>query len=387
MKITGAKTFTMRGIARNWLFVKVLTDEGIYGWGEGSLGGRDLDLVVEKAVHALATRIIGQDPGPIERHWQAMYRHDFWRGGPVLGSAVAAIDQALWDIKGKATGKPVYELLGGPVRDKVRVYTHANTPEDITRSTKELGFGAFKCTGWYAGQGVERNKIVPALRERIGYYRQLVGPGIDILFDNHGMSSPALALQQMRAVEEYGLLFFEEPTQPDNLDNLKLLREAKLSTMIATGERLFHRWDYRCLIEDQLADVIQPDICHCFGISELRRIAAAAETYYILVAPHNPNGPISTAASAHVCAAIPNFLILETIQSAPWHEKVQKEPLKFVNGYIELPKTPGLGVDLDEEVIQSRPYEPRAVTYFSYSDGAPVEGSPGAHPGAMGKGT
>jgi galactonate dehydratase len=227
------------------------------------------------------------------------------------------------------------------------------------------------------GEGIERAHIVPELRERVAGYRKLVGPDVDILYDNHGMASPALAIQQIRAIEEYKLLFFEEPTQPDNLDNLAAVRAAKPSTMIATGERLYHRWDYRYLLEHQLADVIQPDICHCGGISELRRIAAAAETYYVQIAPHNPNGPISTAAAVHVCAASPNFLILESIQSPPWHDRVQKEPLRFVNGYIELPTKPGLGVELDEEVIASRPYEPLPSIYYSWSDGAPAEGVAG----------
>ena len=377
MKITEVKTFNMRGVARNWLFAKVETDEGVYGWGEGTLEGQE--YAVEQAIHTLVDRLlVGKDPTRIEYHWQVMYRHGFWRGGPVLGSAVAAIDHALWDIAGKVCGVPVYKLLGGPVRDRVRVYTHANSPEEIKRSIDELGFTAFKCTGWYTGQDIDEREIVPELRERIAGYRELVGPDVDILYDNHGLSRPSQAIAMLRAVEEYDLYFFEEPTQPDNLQNLARVRAAaNVKTPIATGERLYHRWDYRYLVENQLADIIQPDICHCFGISELRRIAALAETYYINIAPHNPNGPICTAASVHVCAASPNFAILESIQSPPWHDRVQKEPLKFVNGYIELPTTPGLGVDLDEEVIQSRPYEAQGYPGFYYLDGSPAMGIPG----------
>lgn len=377
MKVTEVKTFHMRGVARNWLFAKVETDEGVYGWGEGTLEG--YEHAVEQAIHVLADRyLVGRDPTRIEYHWQVMYRHGFWRGGPVLGSAVAAIDHALWDIAGKICGVPVYKLLGGPVRDRVRVYTHANSPEEIRHSIDDLGFTAFKCTGWYAGQDIDEREIVPEFKERIAGYRELVGPDVDILYDNHGLSQPSQAIAMLRAVEEYGLYFFEEPTQPDNLQNLARVRAAaNVKTPIATGERLYHRWDYRYLLENQLADIIQPDICHCFGISELRRIAAAAETYYINIAPHNPNGPICTAASVHVCAAVPNFAILESIQSPPWHERVQKEPLRFVNGYIELPTTPGLGVDLDEEVITSRPYEGQEYPGFYYQDGSPTMGIPG----------
>jgi galactonate dehydratase len=377
MKITGIKTYQMKGVQRNWTFVKVETDEGLYGWGEGTLESQE--YAVEQAIHALTRRyLIGQDPTKIERHWQVMYRHGFWRGGPVLGSAVAALDHALWDITGKAYGVPVYKLLGGPVRDKVRVYTHANTPEQIKNSIEKLGFTAFKCTGWYAGQDIDEHEVVSEFRERIGRNRELVGPDVDILYDNHGMSRPTQAIQMLRAVEEYNLFFFEEPTQPDNLENLRFVRQnANVKTQIATGERLYHRWDYRFLLENQLADIIQPDISHCFGISELRRIAAAAETYYIRIAPHNPNGPICTAASVHVCAAAPNFAILESIQSPPWHDKVQKEPLKFTNSYIELPTKPGLGVDLDEDVIKSRPYVEGPYPGWYYVDGAPAEGIPG----------
>lgn len=377
MKITDLKTYQMKGVQRNWTFAKIETDEGIYGWGEGTL--EQAEFAVEQAIHMLFNRYLkGQDPTRIERHWQVMYRHGFWRGGPVLGSAVAALDHALWDITGKAYGVPVYKLLGGPVRDRVRVYTHANTSKEIKHSIDDLGFGAFKCTGWYAGQDIDEREVVPEFKERIAGYRELVGPDVDILYDNHGMGRPQQAIAMLRAVEEYDLFFFEEPTQPDNLENLRLLRQnANVKTQIATGERLYHRWDYRYLLENQLADIIQPDISHCFGISEGRRIAAAAETYYIRIAPHNPNGPICTAAAVHVCAASPNFAILETIQSPPWHDKVQKEPLKFVNGYIELPTAPGLGVDLDEEVIKSRPYEENPYPGFYYVDGAPAEGIPG----------
>jgi len=378
MKVTGVNTYHMLGVQRNWIFAKLQTDEGIYGWGEGTLEGHE--HAVEQVVHTLVNGyLVGRDPTQIERHWQAMYRQGFWRGGPVLGSAVAAIDQALWDIAGKAYGVPVYKLLGGPVRDRVRVYTHANTPEEIKHSIEELGFTAFKCTGWYAGQDIDEHRIVPEFAERIASYRELVGPDVDILYDNHGLSRPAQAIALMRAVEEYNLYFFEEPTQPDNLDNLALVRaNAGVKTPIATGERLYHRWDYRYLLENQLADIIQADICHCFGISELRRIAAAAETYYIRIAPHNPNGPIATAANVQLCAAAPNFAILESIQSPPWHDRVQKEPLKFANGYIELPTAPGLGVDLDEEVIKSRPYKSHERRDFYYVDGTPAEGVPGS---------
>jgi galactonate dehydratase len=372
MKITDVKIHHMRGVQRNWTFVKLMTDEGIYGWGEGTLENQE--LAVEQAILALVSRhLMGMDPTHIERHWQVMYRHGFWRGGPVLGSAVSALDQALWDITGKAYGVPVYKLLGGPVRDRVRVYTHANSHEEITHSINDLGFTAFKCTGWFTRQGVDERAVVEESVDRIAGFRERVGPDIDIMYDNSGLSWPQQAIQMLRAMEPCGLYFFEEPCQPDNLENLRRVREhANVATPIATGERLYHRWDYRYLVENQLADIVQPDVCHCFGISELRRIAAIAETYYIRIAPHNPNGPVSTAASLHVCAASPNFAILESIESAPWTDRVQTESLKFSSGYLELPTKPGLGVDLDEEVIASRPYDPPEAERYRYRDGAPL---------------
>ena len=179
------------------------------------------------------------------------------------------------------------------------------------------------------------------------------------MIDNHGRSRPSLAIRQIRAVEEFGLLFFEEPVPPDNLDALAVLRKETMGVDLATGERLFTRWGYKDLLERQLVDVIQPDIAHTGGISEMRRISAMAETYYIQVAPHNPNCPIATAASVHLSAAIPNLLILEHALSPPWHDRVQIDPIVLKNGYFELPTAPGLGVELDMDVLNSRPYEPR----------------------------
>ena len=372
MKITDVKVHHMRGVERNWTFVKVMTDAGIYGWGEGTLEHQE--LAVEQAILSLAKRhLMGEDPTRIEHHWQVMYRQGFWRGGPVLGSAVAALDQALWDITGKAYGVPVYRLLGGAVRDRVHLYTHANSAEEIAHAINDLGFNAFKCTGWFTRQDVDEREVVRESVDRITGFRELVGPDIDIMYDNSGLSTPQQAIQMIRALEPCGLRFFEEPCQPDNLENLRRVREhAGVATPLATGERLYTRWDYRYLLENQLADIIQPDVCHCFGISELCRIAAAAETYSIRLAPHNPNGPVSTAASVQVCAATPNFAILESIQSEPWHDRVQTEKLEFASGYMELPTRPGLGVDLDEEVIASRPYKPLQAVRHYYRDGSPL---------------
>jgi galactonate dehydratase len=367
MKITAVKTFLMHAVERNWLFVKVETDEGLYGWGEASLEWKE--RTVEQAVHQLADHLIGEDPTRIEHLWQTMYRHGFWRGGVVLNSALSGIDQALWDLTGKAYGVPVYKLLGGPVRDHVRVYAHGG-PQEVAEILAD-GF-----TGIKSGPGVNTAQsdaaVVRGFARHVEALREAAGPDVDLMIDNHGTSRPGQAVKMIRAVDDGGLLFFEEPCPPDNPAVLRPLAECHFTTDLATGERLFTRWGFREVIENQWVGVIQPDLCHAGGISEVRRIAALAETYYILVAPHNPYGPVSTAAGLHLCAAIPNFLILEYVRTnEPWRSQVQKgEPQRQINGSLELPTAPGLGIDLDEEILLSRPYAPAPPPHPLWADGA-----------------
>jgi galactonate dehydratase len=367
MKITDVKVFQVGVNRQSWTFVKVETDDGIHGWGEGSLEGQE--KAVEEAVKVLSNRIIGMDPTLIERHWQVMYRHGFWRGGVVLNSALSAIDQALWDITGKAYDLPVYKLLGGAVRDKVKAYTHAFAPEQAVALVKE-GYLGIKAGGMpFRGGQVEPKEVPSRLRESIKTMREAVGPDIEIMIDNHGRAWPSLAIQQIRAVEEYNISFFEEPVPPDNIEALAEVRRNISGTDLATGERLFSRWDYRRLIENQHVDIIHPDVCHCGGISELRRIAAAAEIYYIRVAPHNPNGPVATAASIQLSAAIPNFATLEYAVPPEEFMNVVKNPTKQVDGYFPIPDTPGLGIELDEEVMKQYPYVEKSYRGEYYRDG------------------
>ena len=371
MKITGVDVHVMHGVRRNWVFAKVSTDEGIHGWGEGSLERHE--HAVAAAILHLAERIEGHDPTRVEFLWQVMHRHGFWRGGVVIGSALSALDQALWDITGKAYGLPVYKLLGGAVRDRVRAYTHAN---DIPTAAVLIGqgFHALKTSGWIAADSDAREEELPfALADKLAAFRREFGPGLRIMIDNHGRARPALAIKQIRAAAPYDVAFFEEPVPPDNLDALALVRNANLPVELATGERVYFRTGYRDLLARHLVDVIQPDVCHSGGISEVRRIAAMAETEHVLVAPHNPYGPVATAANVHLCAAIPNFAILETARDLPWHDDVQKRPLRIEEGYFQLPDEPGLGVDLDERLIAERPYQSTAVIPASWDpdDGAP----------------
>lgn len=367
MKITDVKVFLVGVMRQSWVFVKVETDEGIYGWGEGSLEGQE--KAVEAAVKVLGNRIVNLDPTMIERHWQVMYRHGFWRGGVVLNSALSAIDQALWDITGKAYGVPVYKLLGGKVRDRIKVYTHAFAPEQAVKLVAE-GYTGIKAGGMpFRGEAIDPDEAPSRLRESIRILREAVGPNVDIMIDNHGRAWPSLAIRQIKAVEEYRISFFEEPVPPDNMEALAEVRRNISGTDLATGERLFSRWDYRKLIENQLVDIVQPDVCHCGGISELRRIAAAAETYYIRVAPHNPNGPVATAASIQLSAAIPNFETLEYAVPSEESLAVVINPARQQEGYFPIPETPGLGIDLDEKAMEKFPYIEKSYRGEYYGDG------------------
>ncbi|MGN6814022.1 MAG: galactonate dehydratase [Thermomicrobiales bacterium] len=373
MKITALRNLFMRVERQNWHFIEIATDEGITGLGEASLEGRE--QTVAAAVDEFARYLIGEDPGPIEHHWQRLHRHGFWRGGVVLTSALSGIEQALWDIKGKALGVPVYELLGGPTRQRVRVYTHCGgpTPEAATEHARALvaqGFTALKFGTGRIGPGVDERTMIRRTAAMFEAVRAAVGPEVDLMLDNHGQFPPAQATALLRAIVPYNLFFFEEATPPDNVQALAKVAAARGAVPLATGERLFTRWEYRELLEQQIVDIVQPDICHAGGILELRKIAALAETYYVKVAPHNPNGPVATAASAQLAATIPNFAILELALSQPHRDLVQREGPVVTNGYIELSRRPGLGIELDHDVIAAHPYAPHDYAAAYNPDGS-----------------
>ncbi len=373
MKITGIRNLFMRVERQNWHFVEVATDAGITGVGEASLEGRE--RTVAAAVDELAPLLVDEAPGAIEHHWQRLHRHGFWRGGVVLTSALSGIEQALWDIKGKALGVPVYELLGGPTRQRVRAYTHCGgaTPEaaaEHATALVEQGFGALKLGPGRVGAGRDARRVIRDFAAKLERVRLAVGPDVALMVDNHGQFAPDDAIALLRAIAPYDLLFYEEPVPPDDVTPLARVARERGGVPLATGERLFTKWGYRDLLERQLVDVVQPDVCHAGGILELRKIAALAETYYVKVAPHNPNGPVATAASVHVAASIPNFLILEVALSQPHRDRVQREGLVIKDGWIELPTRPGLGVELDHGVIAAHPYAPRPYVAAYNADGS-----------------
>jgi galactonate dehydratase len=386
MKITGIKTYLMQVGARPaeagqpmpqadadfrgsrcWLFVKVMTNAGVYGVGEGSGWPR----VVETAVRDLANVLIGEDPAHVDRLWSRMHLATMGHGmlGTVGGGAMTAIEMALWDIKGKVLGQPVWNLLGGRFRDRIRVYGHAKTPERAA----EL-----------RGRGIAAMKVpftgAVALDE-VWAIREAMGPEIDLMVDAHGPSwmTTADAIRIGRELEPLDLLFYEDPIPPENLDGYRRIRDA-VAVPLAAGERLATIWGLRPLIEGDLVDVVQPDTGRAGGITQLRKIAAMAEAHGIMLAPHSGSlGPVAEFAALHVMATVPNALLLERIElDWPGRHEVVTPVLQTVDGHLPVPDAPGLGVDIVEEAIARYPAR-RNVTDMPPDDGWAYE------PGTVGE--
>ena len=346
VRITRLETFLVQP---RWIFLKVHTDAGIIGLGEPLLEGRA--RTVATAIEEIAPYLVGKDPRQVVHHWQAIYRHTFYKGGPILTSALSGIDQALWDIKGKLLGVPVYELLGGPTRERIRVYAHARTPDAIRDALKQ-GFTTFKTgvTRERPSRIVESKAFIDHAVEGFASLRAILGAENDIGIDFHGAIPPQTAKMLIKELEPYHPLFVEEPAPPENVD---IMAEIAHGTHIpiATGERIFTKWGFREILEKSAASILQPDLCHAGGITEVRLIAGMAEAYYAALAPHNPMGPISLAAGLQIAASIPTFLCQEQVSLG---EGYIKEPFKVENGYIPLPTGPGLGIELDEEALAAR---------------------------------
>lgn len=356
MKITGVKTLFADGGQRVYVFVKVETDQpGLVGWGEASLEAKP--RAVAGCVADMEPMILGEDPRRIEYIWQILYRGAFWRQGVIGMSAISGIDQALWDIKGKDLGKPVYELLGGRVRDKVRMYTHfgGDTPDAAVKSAMnkvEKGWTAIKTVPMPPTNLLEGPKVIQQAAEKLRAVRDAVGDEVDILLDFHGRVTPQMAIQFAKAFEPYFPLFIEEPVQAEVPDAMAQVKRAT-HIPIATGERLFTRWGFRRILETEAASLLQPDCCHAGGISEVRKIGTMAEAYYAGLAPHNPYGPVSTAACIQVDFVAPNFVIQEIVDPQDIAEAMTfvKEPLPIADGHILPPAKPGIGVEVDEIAV------------------------------------
>jgi len=388
MKITAIETFVCNARMRNWIFVKVITDQpGLWGWGEATLEWHTRSVV--GAIEDLSQLLIGEDPRRIEHLWQMMYRQHFWHGnGVVRGTAISGIDIALWDILGKIHNVPCHELWGGKVRDYIRLYCHlgggkmedfyqtkpsdAKMFGDLAIQAVEEGFTAFKSMAVPETMPIEGLRPIHYAESCVKAMREAVGDDIDIMVDRHARPSPRMGMQFAKALEPYGLYFFEEPCWPESIDDIALIQRA-VKTPIASGERLISIHAFRELFEKRAVSVIQPDITHCGGLTEVRRIAAMGEAYRMSIAPHNPQGPISTAASIEFGFSNSSYIICESVHNdVPWRNDVVSEGFSVEKqGRVVFPnQRPGLGVEINEEEVKKYPFQQEILQRTFYRDGS-----------------
>ncbi|YCA45562.1 galactonate dehydratase [Bacillus sp. JZ8] len=358
MKITSYELFQ---VPPRWLFLKIETDEGIVGWGEPVIEGKA--ATVGAAVHELMEYLIGKDPLNIEDHWNVMYRGGFYRGGPILMSAIAGIDQALWDIKGKYYNAPVYELLGGKARESIKVYSWigGDRPSDVGEAAKhvvEKGFTAVKMNGTEELQYVDSYEKIDAVVERIAAVREAVGPYVGIGIDFHGRVHKPMAKILAKELEVYRPMFIEEPVLPENNEALREIAHTT-AIPIATGERMFSKWDFKKLLTDGYVDIIQPDLSHAGGITEGKKILSMAEAFDVAAAPHCPLGPIALASCLQVDATCHNAFIQEQSLGIHYNQGsdlldyiVDNKVFKYEEGYVKIPEGPGLGIEINEEHVR-----------------------------------
>jgi len=360
--------------------VKITTDTGISGWGETTLEGKPKSVVA--SVEELAEYFVGKDPLRIEHHWQHVYRSAFFRGGNVLMTALSGIDQALWDISGKHYGVPTHALLGGAVRDRIRVYAHwgigsltdegkATARERLDMLLKKGGYTAFKSGPGGKWRGHEPPSMIDDFVERAYLMRDWVGPDVELAFDFHGKMTPALAVEVCHEIKGMRPMFVEEPIPQENVDALKQVAD-KVPFPIATGERLLTRWGFREVIEKQAAAYLQPDTSHAGGITELKKIANMAEVYYQHILPHCAIGPVAFSASMQVDAVVPNFLAQEQIDQG-LGGGLFVDDWVVEDGHIDLPTKPGLGFEIDKQAAQvtvDEYCEELGGEYFYETDGS-----------------
>ncbi|MCA9018723.1 MAG: galactonate dehydratase [Planctomycetaceae bacterium] len=388
MKIERIETLVCYARMRNWVFVKVITDQpGLFGWGEATLEWHTRGIV--GTIEDLSQLLIGEDPRRVEYLWQMMWRQHFWHGSGVTRStAIAGIDLALWDILGKVHGVPCHQLWGGPVRDYIRLYCHLgggnmesfyqtstdNAAQFATLAQEAVadGFSAFKSMAVPPTMPIEGLKPIKAAEDCVAAMRDAVGDDVDIMVDCHARPSPAMGLQFAKALDPYGLYFFEEPCWPESLESLATINAA-VTTPIATGERLTHLAAFRDLFEKRGCEICQMDLTHCGGFTEARRIAALADAHRISLAPHNPQGPVSTAASLEFGFSQPSYIICESFHyDVPWRQDVVEEC------FVIDPKTrtvkpnqkPGLGISINEAEVKKHPFQQETVQRVFYQDGA-----------------
>ncbi len=371
MKITDVKTFVVDCFRTNWVFVKVYTDEGIAGVGEGTLEYKEHAL--EGAVEHLKNYLLGKDPRNIERLYHDIYRDAYWRGGAVLMSALSAVECALWDILGKSLGVPVYTLLGGKANEDCRIYVNgwfagAKTPREFAEKAKiavKKGVTAMKWDPFGKSYLQISNADLTNALECVAAVREAVGDKIDLLIEGHGRFDVPTGIKIAKELEQFKPMWFEEPVPPNNLEALKAVRD-KSPVAISAGERLYTRFDYNELFRTRACDYIQPDISHAGGIMELKKIAAIAEANDIPFAPHNPSGPVANAATLQLAACCPNFCILEIMYSdVDYRKYVTNENLVYENGRIRIGDKPGLGIELNEEECLKHPYVEHNLRHYT----------------------
>jgi len=384
MKITAIKTFICYCYRTNWVFCKVETDAGLHGWGEATLEYKE--HTVAQAIHELERWLIGKDPHQIEKFRHDCYRDAYWRGGPVLMSAIAGVEMALWDIKGKALNVPVYQLLGGKVRDAIPCYANgwfapAKTPDEFAAkavTVRRMGFGGLKWDPFgKSWLNIGKADLARAV-ECVAKVAAAVGDETELLIEGHGRFDIPTAVRIAQALAPFHVLWFEEPIPPDDLDGLAEVKR-RSPVPIAAGERLYSRYDYQRFFRLQCADFAQPDVSHAGGIMEMRQIGAMAEAAHIQFCPHNPSGPVANAASLQLAACIPNCMFLETmLLDVPWRHDICDENLTVCNGQMTIPDWPGLGIELNEAELRKHPYEPRDLRHYrgDLTDIRPVDAVP-----------
>ncbi|MGF6848959.1 galactonate dehydratase [Chitinophaga sp. W3I9] len=355
------KSYELFQVPPRWLFLKIETDEGIIGWGEPVIEGKA--ATVKTAVDELMEYLLGKDPMHIEDHWNVMYRAGFYRGGPILMSAIAGIDQALWDIKGKYYNAPVYQLLGGKARDKMKVYSWigGDRPAEVgaaARKMAEQGFLAVKMNATEELQYIDSYEKIDAAIERIASVREAVGPGIGIGIDFHGRVHKPMAKILAKEMEPFRPMFIEEPVLPENNEDLREIAQ-HVAIPIATGERMFSKWQFKTLLKEGYVDIIQPDVSHAGGITECKKIISMAEAFDVAAAPHCPLGPIALAACLQVDATCHNAFIQEQSLGIHYNQGsdlldylADKTVFQYKDGYVEIPSKPGLGIEINEAHVR-----------------------------------
>jgi galactonate dehydratase len=377
LKVTDLKSWIVNhSEGKNYVFCKVYTNQGIVGVGEGSVTSKEATM--KAAVDEHHRYLVGKDPTDIEMHWQAMFRWPRWRGGPILNSAISAVEIALWDILGQSVGQPIYKLLGGKARDKVLMYVHpggGGSPKAYAE-----GWLKAKEQGWTAGKGgfvtTEGDMIDPVRSVREGIenleaVRGAVGEDFKICIDVHGKTTPTMAVSFCAKAEPYNPYFVEEATQIEDIEELAYLR-SKTRIPLATGERLFTKYGFSQICSRHLVDYIQPDVIHCGGIFEMKKIATIAEAYRVELAPHNPQSEVSTLASLHVDMCTPNFAIQEISSGSRnqfWTDFFEGGGPEYAEGFALAPAWPGLGVSFDEKIGEQRPYVPVTRQQLRFEDG------------------